>query len=287
LAISKDGNTLFAGTTSGLLYRITNLSEVSDTLTGDIIYPQCVVKTVQLNLPAVLGRAITSISTNPSNPNVLIVTLGNYGNSNYIYYSNNIMDDNPTFTLKQGDLPAMPIYASLSEMKDSKKAFVGTEYGIYYTSDITATNVKWIPQMPNLIVPVYMLTQQTNYEEGVSNYGVIFAATHGRGIWKTADFLTTEDNRNVVNINKFSTINIFPNPVAENAHIAYTQEENADVIVRIFDIKGSVVKIVNLQNQHAGYNKIDVNCDDLKNGVYMLSIVAGKQKLNSKFIISK
>ncbi|MDP4266526.1 MAG: hypothetical protein Q8880_03745, partial [Bacteroidota bacterium] len=123
---SKDGNTVFVGTTYGYVYKITNLLNACDTLTGDIQFPTCVVQTTQLNVPNPNHQVITSISLDPSDPNNMIVTLGNYGNANHIYLSNNVMSDNPTFTLKQGDLPAMPVYASLIEMNDSKKVFIGT-----------------------------------------------------------------------------------------------------------------------------------------------------------------
>ena len=35
------------------------------------------------------NRAITSIATDPENIENLVVTLGNYGNNDYVYYSTN------------------------------------------------------------------------------------------------------------------------------------------------------------------------------------------------------
>ncbi len=40
-------------------------------------------------------------------------------------------------------MPKMPVYSSLIEMKDSNKAIIGTEYGIYTTDEIGKADVTW------------------------------------------------------------------------------------------------------------------------------------------------
>ena len=85
------------------------------------------IPSAQLDATAFEGRAITSIAIDPENSDNIIVTLGNYGNADYVYYSTN---GGESFTSKQGNLPAMPVYSSIIE-KTTGKVILGTENGIY------------------------------------------------------------------------------------------------------------------------------------------------------------
>ena len=83
---------------------------------------------------------------------------------------------------------------------------MGTEFGIYSTDNITVSSPQWSADNEGLgNVPVYMLTQQDFYNQGSPNYGVIYAATHGRGIFANYkyrmvsidDFVTEENHLSV------------------------------------------------------------------------------------------
>ena len=142
LSISADGDVAYVGTIEGKFYKATGLTDAVTELaalgaeaiqgvdgTDSIAAVPSVVSFEELAdaTAAFNGRAITSIAINPNDANDVIVTLGNYGNENYVFRSNN---GGTSFSAKQGDLAAKPVYASLIE-KTEGKVFVGTEDGIF------------------------------------------------------------------------------------------------------------------------------------------------------------
>ena len=111
MAVTPDGDKVFVGFKDGKVCRIDNINSVVDASTGCLDSVQCIVTTTFFEAFANNGQCVTSIAVDPQNINNVVVTLGNYGNDNYVYYSNNALSDNPTFVSKQGNLPKMPIYS--------------------------------------------------------------------------------------------------------------------------------------------------------------------------------
>lgn len=308
LSISKDGNHLFVGTNGGSIYRISNLRFAYDSLTAESRYK--VTSFTKLTNSEADGRVIASISVDPRNAAHIIVSLGNYGNSRYIYESKNALDLEPTFALKQGNLPYMPAYSSLIEMNNSKVVFVGTEYGVYKTDNIDASEPVWEEQNIGMErVPTFMLRQQIYKYDGdyaptgstppytrikenagkqnVTNYGVIYAATYGRGIFKTSEYsVQVGINENMVKDNQ-TGLNVYPNPVKDNLNIAFTLSSSSNVLISVYDMNGKRVKNVNLTDLHIGPNKATINVSDIAKGTYIINLIAGKESASSKVVILK
>jgi hypothetical protein len=293
MTISNDGNYLFVGTSSGSLYRISNLLQVRDSLTGYITSPFCVLE--QKLIESWSGRSITSIAVDPNDPSRVIATLGNYGQANYIYFSSNALDADPTFTTKQGTtagkkLPAMPCYASLIEMSDGNRVLIGTEYGIFATADITksAALIEWTEENDGMSpVPVYGIHQQTQVFPGMgNNYGTIYIATHGRGFFETNKYLSVPDS-DPMPILAQPSLNIYPNPVVNFANINYTLPVSSKVIVNVYDLNGRMVRTIDLSNQGVGIHQASIDCNTLERGAYFLQLIAGKESTTAKFVLTK
>jgi len=283
-AISNDGNVLYFSTRLGQLYRISNLNMAYDSLTADVRSNNCVLDVSNLTVPFA-NRAITSVNFDPRNTNNLLVTLGNYNNASYIYTTGNALDSMPEFKSRQGDLPKIPVYSGIIEMS-STKAIIGTEYGIYTTSNIFATNVTWTEENTNMgRVPVYMIKQQT--AKGSSNHGTIYLATHGRGFFKTEKYLAldVEDNNIVKEMPK--TFRIYPNPIRDNANIAFTSKTKTNVTLTVYDLKGQVIDKVDYNNCVSGINNIRYNNRNLNNGTYIFRLLGENINYSSKIIVSK
>ncbi|MGZ3931497.1 MAG: WD40/YVTN/BNR-like repeat-containing protein, partial [Bacteroidia bacterium] len=97
---------------------------------------------------------ITSISVRADNAG-LMLTCGSYKNKVATVYTSNgdvrtlnyNITDNSAFTPKNGSgLPLTPAYSSLFEMSDNKRALIGTEVGLYSTTDITAASPAWVKE---------------------------------------------------------------------------------------------------------------------------------------------
>jgi len=310
MAHSKDANHLFIGTRDGRLFRISNIALAYNYELADINSPLCIVATKQLPIyepggTTPISQAITSIAVDPNNPNNVMVTLANYGNDNYIYMTTNALDGAPTFTSKQGNLPQMPVYASILEMTSPEKAMVGTEHGVYITDDINSASPVWTADQGEMgNVPVFDLQQQwinraadtvqlinidtvvMNYP-GTNNYGIIYAATFGRGLYRCNNFrkpVGIEENPSYTASNELS-MSVYPNPITDQATIKFEITENNSVSYQIFDLSGRMIQQQELGIFTQGSYQHTVNFDQLKNGTYILRMQSGQRNKAVKILV--
>ncbi|MDD5508208.1 MAG: T9SS type A sorting domain-containing protein [Bacteroidales bacterium] len=285
IAYSGDGNYVYVGTDGGNVYRIANLALAHDTATADISSNACIVATSLVASYA--ERAVTSIAVDPSDPDHVVFTLGNYGNTDYVFRTTNAIDSLPTFTSIQGNLPKMPVYSSLIELNNSNRIILGTELGIWST-DNAGTNTVWINENEGMgNVPVFMIKQQRLAQYPISNYAVIYAATHGRGIFQSVDFVGLDDPDDPVTAD-LESLHLYPNPATDQIRITMNMHGKADVSMVIYDLSGQKVKDVMHSSQVAeGKQEIQCALDNLKSGTYILVVTSGGLTKSSKFILMR
>jgi hypothetical protein len=310
MAISADGNHLFVGTLNGKLFRISNLATAYNYDRADVNSPTCIVSTqpIQLIVPGTtdeVTQVITSIAIDPQDPNNVLVTLGNYGNDHNVLFSNNALAQFPEFNSRQGNLPPMPVYSSVIEMMNPQIAIIGTDHGVFATENIQAENPQWTKQYTNMgSVPVFDLKQQlilqpsktirlVNGNEvtfitypGTNNWGTIYAATFGRGLFMCDDFFLVDveeipgpGSQNVADIL------LYPNPAHSNIYIEFNADKAAEADVYIYDISGKVV-LSKAEFTEKGLNSISIDLRDLPYGTYILKVTTDHQKFTKKFLIN-
>lgn len=305
MANSKDGNYLFVSTGSKL-YRVSNLINSPDSASLSVDangYSLSVDMIKSFNS----NRTITSIAVDPRNPDYIVVTLGNYGNTDYVYASNNATSANPVFVNKTGSgLPTAPVYASLIEANNSNVVILGTEFGIYTCGNFNFNNlsstVEWAYDNNGMErVPVFQLRQQTldfgttsyvvndngnvitTIYPGVTNTGVIYAATHGRGFWQCKNYVGINSQPITQKQDKIN-LSVSPNPVLNDATFKLTLSKDNNVIINIYDIKGNLISSNNYGKKTAGEHQINFNADNLKKGTYIIHMISGDDKVTTKFI---
>ena len=298
LVWSEDGNHLYFANASGSLYRVSNFNNAyTDTLL-DCEHEACVLTTTRI---ASFGsRFITGIAVDPSDANNVVVTLGQFGNSTYVYYSTEAAtatetSNTGTFTSKQGDLPQMPAYTALVIWNDSNKVLVGTEYGIWGTDNISSSNPSWTDENNGAdYVPVYMLRQQThrngwvaetNMDSRVRNHGYIWAGTHGRGIFKTTTFEGPVGIEPAEAAASDMNLDLYPNPSSDIANIEFSLKNNSDVSIMVFDMQGRIVYHEKLDNMIAGAHKHRISVAGFNHGVYLVKLTAGKNEQISRIVV--
>jgi hypothetical protein len=307
LGVSIDGNYLWVGTRNGKLYRLGNLHNAYNSETASVAFgtttnpnPGYIIDTLTIDFPEIANRIITSISIDPQDPDHVIVTLGNYGNDNYVYRSTNATSASPTFTSVQGNLPKMPVYSSVIEMNHSEVVILGTEKGIWTTGDIT--NPTWAKESgtmgevavfqikqqtsnkPTLIVPVPGDTVNVDIFPGVDNYGKIYAATFGRGIYKTTRFVGIGDLPETSKIDQ-ARLHIYPNPASQELFIGYNYGKTALVEVAIVDLSGRIIQRKDFGMLSAGPHTLHMDISSLKHGIYLVQLKNGDQTLSNKLIV--
>lgn len=304
MALSGDGNTLFVGTMEGGLYKISNLKLAYFEEMASVESPYCIVSTEKIPVYDAnnneITQVITSIAFDQNNNDNVLITLGNYGNDDYVYYSTNARDDYPEFTSIQSNLPLMPVYASLIEMDiENNTALIGTETGVYITENLNDNTPTWSYNEGAIgTTPVFMLTQQTNAKVGMvvgedvypaaNNYGMIYAATYGRGIFNNNSFQAPVGiNDNEITVATEQNVQIYPNPVTNNATVSFNLENNSKVELKVYDLNGRVVLSINENRFQKGDNQIALDVSDLSRGTYILQFITSTSISSSKFIVSK
>lgn len=310
IAYSTDANFLYVGTQEGKLFRMANIAHAFTYKEADVESPYCIIATSEIPIMHASGeentQAITSVYVDPQNVNNVIITLGNYGNSDYVYLSTNAIDQYPTFTSIQGDpdnggLPQIPVYSSIIEMENSNLAIIGTEKGIYVSNNIFDASPTWEKQSNNILeTPVFMIKQQITFTDGVPdpitglfdiyppvlNFGYIYGATYGRGVFVDNSYHIVGIDDDKFDNNNETEISLYPNPVIDQITVSFELTKSANTLINIYDLTGKLVKTTGLQHEPTGTVNYRIDVKDLNNGTYILHLIAGEKQTSTKFIVS-
>ena len=294
MEFSQDGEHLFIGTWGGSLYRLSGLAGIyspaktddpANGVIADTLIDLNGLGTVQTTLTNLgnFGSPVTGIAV-VADPTNVVITLGNYSGTGKVRESIDALgSSSSSFSPASGNLPSgLPCYSVV--MVDGSTWVVGTDLGIYMTDDGGSTWENTSGGVGN--TPVFdMKINWRTYNEGCLRPGEIYAGTHGRGIWSSADFLNLPtDQDNLTNAKFISNINVYPNPVNDYGTIAFSLEEAANVKVQIFNLSGQVVREISQNNMMTGNNNVKFDANDLPKGAYIIRLTAGDKIETSKFI---
>lgn len=290
MAFSSDANYLFVGTSDGKLIRIANMALAYDSIRADVSSSGCIVSSSVVKDFG--GRYVTSVAADPNNDSHVIVTLGNYGNSEYIFRSTDALAQTPVFNSIQGNLPAMPVYSAIIEMNSSNRVIIGTDNGIFTTGSLGGS-VNWTPENNGMgALPIMMIRQQTTSRPwidditGVSNFGAIYIASHGKGIYENRLFVGI-DGPDTPAQAAVKSLSVFPNPVTSEINFRLDLANLNTVSVKVFNMKGNVVKVADLGTLNRGDHKLSVSADGMATGTYLLQVIAGNEVKTAKFVVVK
>jgi hypothetical protein len=246
------------------------------------------------------ANPITGIAVNKSDTMVM-VTVGGYNNTTgTVYYSNSSaakmsmnITDASGFSVKNGTtLPITPAYTGIFEMSNNNTALVGTEEGVYSTLDITQPSPTWVKEgggnFPN--VPVFQLRQQTYPSYLCYNSGIIYAATHGRGIWSTDKFFTPYaigvEEHEAKGLTD-SNIKVFPNPSSDVTNLWFKASGDASYKVTVYDINGRIMMQEATGKLMEGEQRLVLNTTQLTSGMYFITVSGTNNfNANSKLVIT-
>ena len=299
--ISEDGNHLFVGTSSGRVYRISGLKDVewkyndNGTPTNpddDFFDPTAEGITTQL-IGNFSSRFVSDIAVDKNNPEHVVVALGNYGNSHYVYRSTNAVSTNNanSFSSIQNNLPKMPVYSVVIDRYDSKNIIVGTELGVY-ASNLNGSN--WQPEFNGLpTTPVLTLNQELVYDLNGDCY-ILYAGTYGKGSYASASLspsgcqipkgnFSTGTGNPIAKLN--GELSLFPNPASDQLNIRFTLTKQSDAQLLIYDMSGKVVEDRYLGLLTAGEQQQGLTVTSLKNGQYIVVLRTDDSQLVKKLSV--
>jgi hypothetical protein len=261
---TPDGDHLFL-CKSGRVTRIDSINSATFTLAANPTVLEVPTPIVQTNItPSGLsGRTVTSVNVDQMNADHVIITLGGYGNSSYVYETNNALAAVPTWKNITGNLPSMPVYDAVIDVDDSKRIVLGTDLGVWYTEDGGANWVEGNDGMAR--VPVFEIR---GYEwrpwEGMTMY----VGTHGRGFFRSRTLLTSTKN---VKDNTALKVVVYPNPTSDRATVTVQSKVKEAAVLRVVNLQGKVVieKSVEIT---VGENNFEIGLGNLTKGYYFATV---------------
>lgn len=163
---------------------------------------------------------------------------------------------------------------SFSWSAPSKANLLG--YNIYEATDMqTPINTTLIDATE------YMFTVSNNgdyefylaavYDEGMSDLvGPVFAGINV-GISELAN----------------GALNIYPNPVHENATLSFVLKESAQVEVSVYSLVGSLVYEIPAQTLNSGQQNVQINTTSLEEGIYFVNLLVNGESITKKITVLK
>ena len=286
---SKDGNTLWIGTYNGQIWRVNNLDSAYTPSQLSASSSDFKLNVQQITVSGLGSQVVTDISVHPSDPNKVLITAGGAGGSN-IFYSSNAMATTPTFAAKNGNLPSYAVHGGelIVDPQNNITIVVGTEFGVYATESNPAGSVVWTPLTAEIgMVPIYDVRQQHRpWSTTVSNSGVVYVGTHGRGIWKSDDAASTGSLKPLAeeSAKPISNISIYPNPLNNEGTLKFEMGAQNDVMIEIYSLQGKLIRTVPLKNVPSGSHTINFNADEFAAGTYLVTLTVGQTREVTKFI---
>jgi hypothetical protein len=285
IAFSADLEHVYVGTSTGL-WRIDGIrdfysSESDFTAQTDLRVGNApgITKTL------IYSGAVSGVSVNPANPGDVLITRTGVGGAGRIFRSTtaDVATGVGTFDNITGNLTTnMVCYDVLVDRTNSNLLLVGTDYGVYFSTNGGTT---WTYSSEGFgEVPVYRIVQ--NWREGhpnTSRPGEIYIATFGRGMF-ASDSVLDIDNivQNDAPKNKFE-IMVYPNPLQNDGTIRFELKENANVQTEIYTISGRMV-YSSKSYLTTGVHNIAFDASKFDNGAYIVRVVAGDEISTAKFI---
>jgi hypothetical protein len=274
---TADGDHLFIAK-QGALFRLDGLNSAEFTLDANPVATKVPtgIDLKQLSLGGAAGRTVTSVNVNPENSNHVVITLGGYGNSTYVYETENALDDVPTWKNITGNLPSMPVYDAVIDVDDPERIILGTDLGVWVTEN---GGTKWEEANDGMArVPVFEIR---GYEwkpwEGMS----LYIGTHGRGYYKSTNLLT---NTKKVSKNNLE-FNISPNPASDFALVKFNGVAGKATL-RMIGLDGKIVQSLNV-NTVMGENQTRVDLSNVKSGYYFVQVTLANGASETQKILVK
>jgi photosystem II stability/assembly factor-like uncharacterized protein len=204
------------------------------------------------------------------------------------------------FAEKQGNFANMPVYSAIVLWDSTHKAIIlGTEKGIWATEDITSSAPTWVEQNTGMArVPVSQIRQQLHkngwmsipgyifggLQTDISNHGIIYASTMGRGIFRCETF------KGPINVpeNNLTThqsyINVYPNPAQDITNIAFELKSDSPVQISILNMNGQLLSVKKWNRLSKGNQTLQIPVSHLASGIYIISVKSNNGMYLSKLI---
>lgn len=82
-------------------------------------------------------------------------------------------------------------------------------------------------------------------------------------------------------------LSVFPNPAVDKFSVSFVLKQKSDISFEIFNILGAKVKTIDPEKLSAGRQDVQINTENLSNGVYFLKLITGEFSQLIRFNIAR
>jgi hypothetical protein len=220
------------------------------------------------------------ILAHPTEANTAFVTFSGY-NANIAHIAHTT-DLGATWQDVTGDFPSQPVNAIAVDPLDPSTWFIGTDVGVWAS---TNGGAHWFPYevgFPNAVV-VDLEVQHTTRK--------LFAGTHGRGAWEVD--ITPPINTGAGVQVAARPLNLmfdppYPNPVRGETTLRFAAKSSGPVTVSVYDVRGRLVQQVVREPRGDGIVRwAKWYSDDVPAGVYFAVLRADGEQISHKLIVTE
>lgn len=227
---------------------------------------------------------VTSISLDPLDANLAIVSYSGYKMNQYIGHVFRTIDGGQNWEDISSNLPEAPVNKIIIDPDYTQVYYAASDVGVFFTADSGFSWNMLGENLPSAVVMDLVFHQPTR---------MLVAATHGRSMFKIDVSDLLEINLNPVSSPKdFALISTYPNPFNSEITIKFNLNKSHSVKVAIFDILGRQIKILNNKNLSPAeylvkWDGKDNNNNIVASGTYLVQIKTGNHQVTKAITFVK
>ncbi|MBE0644226.1 MAG: T9SS type A sorting domain-containing protein [Bacteroidetes bacterium] len=269
-------------TNPDVLYGVTGYSSIAYRTTNALAAESSVTWTrIDAGLPNLF---LGEVAVHPTNGDIAYVGTAGFSPSSGVYKTT---DGGSSWTFMKGatpetSLPDIPVGAIAIWEKNPQVLFVGTDIGVYVSID---AGENWLPfseGLPNVVIDDLKITEGD----------VLYAGTHGRGMWRTSAIVSTVEDAERRKPIVFALGQNYPNPVghrgnaaAQASTVPFTIEKAGQVAIRLYDAQGRLLRTVLDEYREAGSHEVQVSADGMRPGAYFYELRSGAKREVRKMVV--
>ena len=214
---------------------------------------------------------ITASALSDTDDEMVWITLGGFSDGLKVFRS---LDAGKNWINISFDLPNIPINAiEFVPGSINNEIYIGTDVGVYFTSDDMTTWELYSDELPNVIVTDIVIDSE---EEK------IYVSTFGRGIWKSD--LAIISSTKPVDYSMFE-LDISPNPTKGHFLMTISQKDSHPFSIQILDVKGRMVEQREI-HPNGGLHLVEFR-PDWPDGLYFVKVKTSEGSQVRRIVIDR
>jgi hypothetical protein len=275
ISTANASNVLYFGTNDGIVMKATAIDTPTPAVTN--ITPP------GLNAGTATGGFVRCIAVDPTDSQRALLAFGNYAFQSLWY----TVDGGANWTDVEGNLagPTGPSirWATMFYFEGNLEVFLGTSIGVLSTTTLAGGSTVWSQEAANEIGNVIVA-----YMDYRASDKTLAIGTHARGVFTTQFTPVAGADPPPVAAGEHITLApSVPNPASDNASIAYVLPRTSDVSLRLFDVQGRQVAVLENERREPGRHVVPIPTSRLPAGAYTCLLRAGGEVASRTLVVRR